>query len=166
MTQLENSLLMSLAAVPVYLLARRRSLSTRYALACAIFAVGLPDLAYASYTLADPVADPFALTAVAAGLAAIDKPSRTRQLLFLGFAFLATFARVQYVVLPAAYAVAALAVDRRAAFRTQRLPFCCSHCRSSPWEWQALRACSATTRTSSTCTSAARCFTGPSPISS
>jgi hypothetical protein len=123
LTQLENSLLMSLAAVPVYLLARRLSLSARYALACAVFAVALPDLAYASYTLADPVAYPFALAAIAAGVAALDRPGRRRQLLFLGFAFLATFARVQYVVLPAAYVVAALAVDRRAAFKTQRLPF-------------------------------------------
>lgn len=122
LTQAENALLMSLAAVPVYLLARRLALSAGWALACAAFAVLIPDLVYASYTLADPVAYPFALGAVAAGVAALERPTRRAQLTFLALAFLATFARVQYVVLPAAFVVGALAVDRRAALRTQRLP--------------------------------------------
>ncbi len=122
LTQAENALLMSLAAVPVFLLARRLRLSPGYALACAVFAVAIPDLVFASYTLADPVAYPFALGAIAAGVAAIDKPSRRSQVLFLGLAFLATFARVQYVILPAAFLVAAVAVDRKRVLRTQRLP--------------------------------------------
>jgi len=122
LTQAENALLMSLAAVPVYLLARRLSLSTQYALACAVFAVAIPDLVFASYTLADPVAYPFAMGALAAGVAALDRPTRRTQLLFLALAGLATFARVQYVVLPLAFAVAAVVVDRRRALKTQRLP--------------------------------------------
>jgi hypothetical protein len=122
LTQVENALLMSLAAVPVYLLARRLSLSAGYALTCAAFALLIPDLVYASYTLADPVAYPFALGAIAAAVAALERPTRRGQLLFLALAFLATFARVQYVVLPAAFVVAAFAVDRLRAFRTQRLP--------------------------------------------
>jgi hypothetical protein len=122
LTQAENAFLMSLAAVPVYLLARRLSLSTRYALVCAVFAVAIPDLVFASYTLADPVAYPFAMGALVAGVAALDKPARRTQLLFLGLALLATLARVQYVVLPAAFVVAALVVDRRLVFKTQRLP--------------------------------------------
>ncbi len=122
LTQAENALLMSLAAVPVYLLARRLSLSARYALVCAVFAVAIPDLVFASYTLADPVAYPFAMGALAAGVAALDRPTRRAQLLFLALAFLATFARVQYVILPAAFVVAALVVDRKRAFKTQRLP--------------------------------------------
>ena len=122
LTQAENALLMSLAAVPVYLLARRLSLSARYALCCAVFAVAIPDLVFASYTLADPVAYPFAMGALAAGVAALDRPTRRTQLLFLTLAFLATFARVQYVVLPAAFVVAALVVDRRRMLKTQRLP--------------------------------------------
>ena len=122
LTQAENAFLMSLAAVPVYLLARRLSLSARYGLACAAFAVAIPDLVFASYTLADPVAYPFAMAALAAGVAALDRPTRRSQILFLAFAGLATFARVQYVVLPAAFVVAALVVDRRRVFKTQRLP--------------------------------------------
>jgi hypothetical protein len=122
LTQCENALLMSLAAVPVYLLARRLTLSTRHALACAVFAVAIPDLLYVSYTLSDPVGYPLALAAVAAGVAALDRPARRTQLLFLAFAFLATFARVQYVVLPVAFLVAAAVLDRRRIVRTQRLP--------------------------------------------
>jgi hypothetical protein len=121
LTQLENAFLMSVAAVPVYLLARRLSLSTRYALACAVFAVAIPDLVYSSYTLSDPVAYPFVLGAAAAAIVALDRPSRRRQIVFLVLAGLATFARVQYVVLPAAYLVAAVALDRRRVLRTQRL---------------------------------------------
>ena len=122
LTQAENALLMSLAAVPVYLLARRLSLSNGYALACGAFALLIPDLVYASYTLADPVAYPFALGAIAAGVAAIERPTRRGQSLFLALAFLATFARVQYVILPVAFVVASFAVDRRRVLRTQRLP--------------------------------------------
>ena len=122
LTQAENAVLMSLAAVPVYLLARRLSLSAGYALACAAFAVAIPDLVFASYTLADPVAYPFAMGALAAGVAALERPARRMQLLFLALAGLATFARVQYVVLPAAFVAAAVLVDRRRVLRTQRLP--------------------------------------------
>jgi hypothetical protein len=122
LTQCENAFVMSLAAVPVYLLARRLALTTRYALACAVFAVVIPDLLYASYTLAGPAGYPLALGAVAAGVAALERPTRRNQLLFLALAFLATIARVQYVVLPAAFVVAALVLDRRRAVRTQRLP--------------------------------------------
>jgi hypothetical protein len=122
LTQAENALFMSLAAVPVYLLARRLSLSARYALACAVFAVAIPDLVYAAYTLADPIAYPLALGALVAGVAAIERPTRRGQLLFFALAGLATFARVQYVVLPAAFLVAAAVVDRRRLARTQRLP--------------------------------------------
>lgn len=121
LTQMENALLMSLVAVPVYLLARRLALSTRYALACAVFSVAIPDLLYAAFTMSDAVAYPLALGAAAAGVAAIDRPSRRGQLLFLALALLATAARVQFVVLPAAYVAASFAVDRRRAFRTQRL---------------------------------------------
>jgi len=122
LTQLENALFMSLAAVPVYLIARRLTLSARYALACAVFAIAIPDLVFSSYTLADPVAYPLALAAIYAGLVAVERPSRRAQLAFLGFALLATLARVQYVVLPAAFLVSAVIVDRRRVVRTQRLP--------------------------------------------
>ncbi|HEY4347705.1 MAG TPA: hypothetical protein VGM80_08940, partial [Gaiellaceae bacterium] len=49
-------------------------------------------------------------------------PSRRAQLGFVAFAGLATFTRVQYVVLVPAFVVAAIVLDRRSAFRTHRLP--------------------------------------------
>ncbi|HEY6960874.1 MAG TPA: hypothetical protein VI408_03195 [Gaiellaceae bacterium] len=112
LTQAENALLMSLAAVPVYLLARRLAVSSGWSLACAAFAVLIPDLVYSSYTLADPVAYPFALAAVAAGVAGLERPSRRGHAVFFAFAGLATFARVQYVVLFAAYVFALVLLSR------------------------------------------------------
>jgi Dolichyl-phosphate-mannose-protein mannosyltransferase len=122
LTQAENALAMSLAAIPVYLLARRLTLSAPYALACAVFAIAIPDLVYSSYTLADPVAYPLALAALYVGVVAIDKPTRRAQLGFLALALLATFARLQYIVLPVAFFASAILIDRRRVLRTQRLP--------------------------------------------
>lgn len=122
LTQAENSFLMSLAAVPVYLIARRLSVRTTHALLCAVFAVSIPDLVFSAYTLSDPAGYPLVLAAIAAGLAALDRPQKRRQLLFLALAGLATFDRVQYVVLPVAYLGAAAILDRRRALRAQRLP--------------------------------------------
>ena len=122
LAQIENALFMSVAAVPAYLLARRLSLAPWYAAGCAVFAVAIPDLLYSAYILADAVAYPLVLSAILAGVATVDRPSPRSQLAFLALALVTAFARVQYVVLPAAFVVAALAVDRRRAVRAQRLP--------------------------------------------
>src|SRR5262249_14132292 len=55
LVQFENALFMSLAAVPVYALARHLGLGTRYSLVCAASAVAGPALVYSSSILADPV---------------------------------------------------------------------------------------------------------------
>ena len=55
LVQAENAVFMSLAAVPVYLLARRLGLGAGYALACAAFALAIPDLAFAGF---DPLRSP------------------------------------------------------------------------------------------------------------
>ena len=47
---------MSLAAVPVFLLARRLGLGSALALALAALTVAVPDMLYASWVLADPSA--------------------------------------------------------------------------------------------------------------
>jgi hypothetical protein len=111
--QVENVILMSLACVPAYLLARYLRLSRGYALVCGVYAVAIPSFLFASFTLSDPVGYPFALAAVASGVRALDRPTIRRQALFLAFAGLATFARVQYLAVPAAYVVAAALLDRR-----------------------------------------------------
>jgi hypothetical protein len=112
LTQGLHALAMSLAAIPVYLLARRLNLSTRVALGSALVAVACPDLMYASFTLSDPVAYPLVLAGVYAGVCALDRPTRRAQLAFFGFSSLATFTRVQYAALPLSFALAVLVLER------------------------------------------------------
>jgi len=122
LTQGLNALCMSLAAVPVYLLARRLGLGKWFALGSAALAVAFPDLLYASFVMADPIAYPLVLGAVYAGVCALEAPSRRSQVGFVVLAGLATFARVQYVVVPAAFVVAAIALERRRCLRVHALP--------------------------------------------
>jgi len=112
LTQGMHALVASLVAVPVWVLARRLGASGWTALACAAFPLALPGLFFASFVTADAVGLTFAVTAVAAGVVALEKPTWRSQLGFLALAVLATLARVQYVVLPAAFLVGALLVER------------------------------------------------------
>lgn len=112
LTQSLHALAMSLAAVPVYLLARHVGLSTRLGLVCAALAVAGPGLVYSLFVLADPIGYLLALTAVYAGVRALDRPSAPAQLAFLAAAGLASFARLQYVVLLPAFVLAAAIVER------------------------------------------------------
>lgn len=127
LVQATGALLMSLAAVPVFFLARRLGLGTGLALGLAAVAVAVPDLFYASWLIAEPVAYPLAVAAMAAGTLALAQPTRKRQLAFIVFAGLATFARVQFVVLPVCFVAALVVVGLRerrlrAAVREQLLP--------------------------------------------
>ena len=54
-----------------------------------------------------PFAYPLVLAAVAAAVSALARPSRRTQLAFVGFAGLATFARIQFVVLPLVFVLGA-----------------------------------------------------------
>src|SRR5262249_48595784 len=105
--QAENAFAASLAAIPVYLLARWLGLRPVYAYACALYSLLLPSLVVVVYTLTDLVAYPLALATVLVGLRALDEPTGRRQLAFLALAGVATVARVQYFVLVPAYLVAA-----------------------------------------------------------
>jgi hypothetical protein len=120
LVQVENALFMSLAAIPAYLIARRLSLTHRYALLCAAFAIAIPDLVFSGYVLTDPLAYPLVLASLYTGLVALERPARKTQVAFLAFAALATTARLQYVTLFAAYAVAAIALERRRVLRAHR----------------------------------------------
>ncbi len=113
LTQTVGALLMSLAAVPVFLLARRLGLDTRIAFVLAVLTVVVPDLVYAGWVVAEPVAYPLALAAVAVGTVALARPRPRLQLSFLAFAGLATFARVQFAVLPLCFLAAALIIGLR-----------------------------------------------------
>ena len=100
---------------------RRRFARRLFVFACALFAVAIPDIAYAARTLADPIAYPLALSALYAAVVALERPTRRSQLAFFALACLASLARVQYVVLIAAYFAALLVTRRREALRTHRL---------------------------------------------
>ena len=121
LVQVENAIFISLAAVPVYLLARALEFRAPYSLACALFAVMIPDGAFAGRTLADPVAYPLALTAFYAGVVCLQRSSRSRELAFLACALIAAFARVQYVLLIPAFLCALVVTRRGQALRSHRL---------------------------------------------
>jgi hypothetical protein len=122
LTQGLNALAMSVAAIPVYLLARRLGLGSGLALGAAALAVACPDLLYASFVMADPIAYPLVLGGIYVGVCALERPTRRAQLAFVALGAAATFARLQYVVLPAAFVVAAVVLERRRVLRVHRLP--------------------------------------------
>ncbi len=127
LAQTIGALAMSLAAIPIYLLARRLGLSGVVALGLAVLTLVLPDLVYATWMVAEPFAYPLALAAVAVGVAALDRPSWRSQVAFVALAGLASFARIQFVVLPVCFVGALLVVGLRerrlrAAVREQLLP--------------------------------------------
>jgi hypothetical protein len=128
LVQMMGALAMSLAAVPVFVLARRLGLGRTLALGLAALALAVPDMLYASWMLADPFSYPLALAAITAAVSTLGQPSRRSQVLFVAFAGLATLARVQFVVLPVCFLLAAVAVGLRerrvrAALAEQRLAF-------------------------------------------
>jgi hypothetical protein len=108
-----GALAMSLAAVPAYLLVRRLGAGRPLALGAAAFTVAIPDLLFASWVTAEPFAYPLLLCAVVAATAALAEPTRRHAVLFLFVAGLATFARVQFAVLPICFLAAVLIVGLR-----------------------------------------------------
>jgi len=124
LTQAENALAMSLAAIPMYLLLRRLGGGPWAGLAAAALTVASPDLFFSSFVLADAIAYPLVLGAVYLGVCALSRPGRGAQLGFAGLAVLATFTRIQYVFLPLVFVGAALVVERgsvRSVWRRFRL---------------------------------------------
>lgn len=112
LTQGLHAVAMSLAAVPVYLLARRVGLTPGQRLGCAALTLALPALVFSSYITADAIGFSLALLAIHSGVVALDEATKRSQALFLLAASAAVFTRVQYVVIPAAFAVAALTLAR------------------------------------------------------
>lgn len=123
LVQVENAVVASLAAIPVYLLARQLGMRSAWALCAAVYAVALPSLVLVAYTMSDTIAYTLALSAAAAAVAALHEPTRRRQLLFLLFATLVSLTRVEYFAVVPAYAAAALALDGRRAVRRHAFAF-------------------------------------------
>ncbi len=108
-----NSVAMSLAAIPAFLLARRLRVGDRLAVGVAALAVLLPELLYSSAAMAETLAYPLALATAAAAVAALERPSLRLQLAVLGFSGLAAFTRLQLAVLPLCYLAGVVAVGSR-----------------------------------------------------
>jgi hypothetical protein len=126
LVQLENAFVMSLAAVPAYLIARRLRLSAPLSLALAALAVAGPQMTFAGLILSEPFAYPLSLAVVAAALRAYERPSPRAQVLLLALCGLAVLARVQLASLPLCVVAAFLAGGvrdgrLRATVREQRL---------------------------------------------
>ena len=126
LVQLENAFVMSLAAIPAYLIARRLGVAAGMSLAVAALAVAGPQLLFVAMIESEPFAYPLALGAVAASIAVIERPTLRGQVLLLVLSALATLARLQLAVLPLCAAVAIVVAGLRAgrvrdALREQRL---------------------------------------------
>jgi hypothetical protein len=127
LTQVIGALAMSLAALPVYWLARRLGLGAGLSLGLAALALAVPDFVYATWMVAEPFAYPLALASAAAAVAALERPRRRAQLGLVLFAGLAAFARIQFVVVPLCFVGALMLVGLRerrlrAAISEQALP--------------------------------------------
>jgi hypothetical protein len=124
LTQAENALVMSLAAIPIYLLSRRLGLGTGLALVAAALTVASPNLFFVSFVLADPLAYPLVLTTLYAAVCALSRPTRRGQIAFVVLAALTALTRIQYALLPIVFVAGAIAVERgsiRSALRNFRL---------------------------------------------
>ena len=119
-TQGLHAAFVSLAVIPAYLLCKRLALPRWLALSVAAFAVAVPDGAYASGMLSDPLAYPLVLSAVYAGVCAVETATRRAQLALALFSTLAVLARIQYAVVPLAVFGAELVADRFHVIRAIR----------------------------------------------
>jgi hypothetical protein len=123
LVQVENAVFASLAAIPVYLLGRRLGLGTSFSLLCSAYALVTPTLVMIPFNLTDFAAYPLVLTAVLCAQRALERPTRSNQLLFVGFAAVTTLARTEYFVLVPAYVATAFILDRRSAMRRHLTAF-------------------------------------------
>jgi Dolichyl-phosphate-mannose-protein mannosyltransferase len=93
-----NSVLMSLAAVPAFFLARR-VVGRDYALFAALLAVAVPSLAYTGTVMTENAFYPLFLAVVLVLVVALERPSPGRVVLLLALVGLAYATRVQAVAL-------------------------------------------------------------------
>jgi hypothetical protein len=89
-----NAVVMSLAAVPAYLIARRL-VPPRWSLLAALLAVALPSLAYTGTLMSENAFYPAFMLAAWALLRGLEEPTLRRQLVLLGACGVVTLVRVQ-----------------------------------------------------------------------
>ena len=111
-----NALLMSLAALPAYFLARR-VLPQGLSLLAALLAVALPSLLYAGQVMTENAFYPLFLCVLLAFVAALERPTVARQLLLLGLCVIAYLTRAQAIAFFPAIALAPVLVGNWRSFR-------------------------------------------------
>jgi hypothetical protein len=112
-----NSIAMSLAALPIYWLGRRLGLATWLALAASALALATPSMLYSSWLMGEAMAYPLFLAGFSMGVLALSGDRRWLAPALVVFA-LASLARIQLLVLPLAFALAAaLMAARERRFR-------------------------------------------------
>jgi Dolichyl-phosphate-mannose-protein mannosyltransferase len=114
-----NAVVVSLAAVPAYLLARRVC-SRPYAFAAAVLAMSVPTLLFAGMLMTENAFYPAFLLAALAMVAWLERPDLTRSLALLGAFVLAYLTRAQAVAILPAVATAPFLVSGRRALREFR----------------------------------------------
>jgi Dolichyl-phosphate-mannose-protein mannosyltransferase len=120
-TLVVNALLMSLAAVPAYLLARM-FVSRRAALVVSALTVLAPSMSYTGAIMTENAFYPACLFAVLAIARAVRRPTISGQVLTLGLLGVVVLTRVQGIALVAAYA-GAVAVYAVTAPRPERMSY-------------------------------------------
>ena len=117
-----GSVLMSLAAIPAYFLARR-VLSPLWSLLAALLTVAVPSMMYTGTLMTETVFYPIFVCVALSLVLALERPTLTRQLVLLGACLLAFLTRSQAIVLIPAVATAPLVLawlDRRRLVRVVR----------------------------------------------
>ena len=117
-----NSLMMSLAAVPAYFLARR-VLGPWQSLLVALLTVAVPPMAYTATLMTENAFYPLFVAAALAMVVWLERPTTTRTLVVLGACLVAFLTRVQAVALLPALLTAPILVARREGLRRYRLMY-------------------------------------------
>jgi hypothetical protein len=117
-----NCVLMSLAALPAYFLARRL-LDRRLAFLAAVLVLLVPSMVYTTKVMTENLAYPILLTAALAFMRALERPSAGRQAAALGLIAVSFLTRAEMVVLLPAYLSAIILLAILDGRSEQRRPF-------------------------------------------
>ena len=101
-----NTAIMATAVFPAYSLARRL-VRPSYALLAAAATVAGPAMVYGPYLMSEALAYPVFLLALATMVRAIDRPSRRMEFAVIAVSLAAVLTRLQFVVVPLVYLIAA-----------------------------------------------------------
>lgn len=103
-----HSLLMSLTAIPIYILGRKLSFTPTKALLAAALTLTVPEMSYAGYITTEATAYLLFACTCLCGCICLANPKLQTQLLFVFLAGLSIFTRMQFVIIPMAFVGAAL----------------------------------------------------------